>query len=154
MSVKSTSSGQASTVLTQARDADSAEGVHRNSQSLLSVPEKKSVLAWNNTPSAIDMQKHILNHGAAEDNAGFNVAAVLEGKRTEFAERGEQEAIVEEFISAAAKGDVDRVGDLLHTGKVYVDVADRNGHTALMAACVSVIVGGLVYQCVLLVFAM
>ena len=42
----------------------------------------------------------------------------------------------EQFLEAAKKGDLDLVRDMLHAGKVHVDVADINGNTALIAAAV------------------
>ena len=42
----------------------------------------------------------------------------------------------EQFLEAAKMGDLDLVRDMLHAGKVHVDVADINGNTALIAAAV------------------
>jgi len=42
----------------------------------------------------------------------------------------------EQFLEAAKKGDLDLVRDMLHAGKVHVDVADINGNTALIGAAV------------------
>ena len=43
----------------------------------------------------------------------------------------------EELIQAASCGEVAKVTSVLKIGAVHVDVADKNGHTALFAASVS-----------------
>ena len=56
--------------------------------------------------------------------------------RKGFGEKGPMEMASEQFLEAAKKGDLDLVRDMLHAGKVHVDVADINGNTALIAAAV------------------
>jgi hypothetical protein len=44
--------------------------------------------------------------------------------------------VSEELIQAAALGDEDRVDAILKAGAVHVDVVDKLGHSALLAAAV------------------
>ena len=45
----------------------------------------------------------------------------------------------EELIQAAAAGNVSKVDAILKTGAVHVDVVDGVGHSALLAAAVSLL---------------
>ena len=95
------------------------------------------IKAWNNTPSCVAMQKHVLRHRHAQTNLDWKVKQVLDGNRGKNDDKGPIELASETLIKAAAAGDVKTVADLLHAGEVFVDVADSNGHTALLSAAVS-----------------
>ena len=101
------------------------------------VANSAGILAWNNTPSSIEIQKHVIKHSMNQARAGFNVEAVLTGSRQGFADKGPLEHAAQALIEAAANGRVKEVADLLHHGRACVDVADKSGHTSLLAAAVS-----------------
>ena len=115
----------------------SSHGNATRSQTLGAVTENSGILAWNNTPSFIEMQKHVIRHSMSQGHAGFSVDDLISGTREGFGEKGPLEKAAERFLEAAAMGNCKEVAELLHNGKVYVDVADRSGHTALLAAAVS-----------------
>ena len=56
--------------------------------------------------------------------------------RKGFGDKGPREIASEDFLDAAKNGDIDVVKEMLHAGKVHVDVADANGNTALLGAAV------------------
>lgn len=68
----------------------------------------------------------------------FLYADILEGVRVEKGSKGPVERASEEFLRASAAGDCIKVRSLIESGKVHVDVADKTGYTALLAASVSV----------------
>ena len=92
--------------------------------------------AWNRTPSMMDMQRHIYKHKQNKQTVKFDVQKLLTGDRSKFKEKGPLETASEDLIVAATNGDSKKVEDLLTVGKVHPDVADVNGHTALIAATV------------------
>ena len=94
------------------------------------------VAAWNNTPSFISMQRHVLKHDGFATGASVNVEAILKGDRTQFGGQGPIEKASESFLLAAASGNAALVASMLHNGEVFVDVCDKTGHTALIAAAV------------------
>ena len=93
---------------------------------------------WNQTPSLIEMQKHILKHQPKQTSLSYNVEPLLKGKRDSFSPQGPLEELSKELIESAADGDVRRVVDILDNSSVHVDVADKNGYTPLIAASVSI----------------
>jgi hypothetical protein len=95
------------------------------------------------------MQKHVIKHSMNQGRAGFSVDSVISGSRDGFANKGPLEEAAETFIEAAGSGNVRVVADLLHHGKVYVDVADKSGYTSLLAAAVSLCPGSSVWGKVL-----
>lgn len=98
----------------------------------------EKVVAINRTPGMIEIQKHVHRHRNREKSMSFDVQEVMKGSRGgNFKQRGPLETASEELIMAAAQGDVKKVEDLLTSGKVHPDVADKNGHTALIGASVS-----------------
>lgn len=101
--------------------------------------KNEKVLAWNRTPSIINLQKHVLKHNFSQTTVSFNVERVLKGDRSKFKAKGPLELASEELLTAAANGDLSKVEDLLTGGKVHPDVADSTGHTALIGAAVSYI---------------
>ncbi|XP_065925603.1 ankyrin repeat and MYND domain-containing protein 1 isoform X10 [Magallana gigas] len=98
----------------------------------------EKVVAINRTPGMIEIQKHVHRHRNREKSMSFDVQEVMKGSRGgNFKQRGPLETASEELIMAAAQGDVKKVEDLLTSGKVHPDVADKNGHTALIGASVN-----------------
>ena len=59
--------------------------------------------------------------------------------RSGFKERGPLELASEELIKMAAAGNFLRVEELLNSGIVHPDVADKDGHTALIGATVTIL---------------
>ena len=69
----------------------------------------------------------------------FPLADILDGIRNPSrGPKGPCELASEEFLHISGKGDGVRVLELLEQGLVHVDVADKTGFTALLAASVSV----------------
>lgn len=98
----------------------------------------EKVPAINRTPGMIDIQRHVYCHRNRQKSVSFDVQEIMKGNRGgNFLERGPLETASEDLIMAAAEGKVKNVEDLLTSGKVHPDVADRNGHTALIGASVS-----------------
>ncbi|KAJ8030902.1 Ankyrin repeat and MYND domain-containing protein 1 [Holothuria leucospilota] len=91
----------------------------------------------NNTPCFIAMQKHILKHRNRENTMPFTVSDLVKGDRGCHGNQGPIEQASEALIVAAGKGDFDAVNSLIMAGAVDVNVADKNGHTALLGAAVS-----------------
>nr|KAG5697583.1 hypothetical protein BaRGS_019804 [Batillaria attramentaria] len=99
--------------------------------------EPSEILVWNKTPTLVDIQMHTHKHRRAAADAGFDVDKVLKFDRTGFKPAGPLEQASEELLRMAAAGNCKGVEELLNTGKVHPDVADKNGHTALIAATVN-----------------
>ena len=99
--------------------------------------EPKGVKAWNLTPSSVLMQTHCLRHAFGAKKVGFDVEKVMKGERSGFGGKGPIELASEEFLKAAAEGDLEKVKNMLNNNIVAVDVTDRHGHSALIAAGVS-----------------
>ncbi|XP_069103770.1 ankyrin repeat and MYND domain-containing protein 1-like [Argopecten irradians] len=97
----------------------------------------EKVPAWNKTPSVIKMQRHIHWHKSALKKLSYDVQKILKGDRSKFGSKGPLETASEELIQAATCGDIKRVEDLFTAGLVHPDVADKNGHTALIGATVN-----------------
>ena len=105
-----------------------------------SIPEEEGsdlVKAMNNTPSSINMQTHMLRHDSRRDTMSFSVQKILDGDRSQFAAKGKIEQDSELFLAAAQKGNLPKVNELLNSDRVYVDVSDMKGHTALLGAAVN-----------------
>lgn len=99
--------------------------------------EMDKIVVWNRTPSIINMQKHYFKHKYGTTSVSYKIDNILAGSRYGFREKGLLEIASEELIEAATEGNVNKVEDLLSSGKVSPDVADCNGHTALIGATVS-----------------
>lgn len=67
----------------------------------------------------------------------WDVAAVLSLNREHFGPKGSLEVSSELLIQHASQGELQAVSQSLQTGLVHPDVADSQGHTALMAATVT-----------------
>lgn len=132
-SAKSTKSNSS-----QAGRVSSAGAQKGREQSVSKTDESEEpVIAWNNTPSFVAMQKHILKHKCSQASVSFEVKDIVSGNRSKFKEKGPIEEASEVFLAAAMKGELKTVEEMLNSGKAYVDVADRNGHTPLLGASVS-----------------
>ncbi|XP_071342600.1 ankyrin repeat and MYND domain-containing protein 1 [Trachinotus anak] len=83
------------------------------------------------------MQAHIHKHRLQAENVGWDVAAVLSLNREGFGPRGPLEVSSEQMIEHASRGELQAVSQILQTGSVHPDVADSQGHTALIAATVN-----------------
>ena len=95
------------------------------------------VKAWNNTPSSLSLQSHVLRHESRQDTVSYSIKSILNGDRSKFPNKGPVEKASEEFLLAAQNGNNSRVSELLNGGRVYVDVSDILGHTALLGAAVN-----------------
>ena len=69
-------------------------------------------------------------------NINFYFAFTYRHCRKGFGDKGPLEIGSEDFLDAAKNGDIAVVKEMLHAGKVHVDVADVNGNTALLGAAV------------------
>ena len=98
--------------------------------------DNEKILAWNKTPSMIAMQKHVHKHRGNRKSVSFDVNKIFKGDRSKFKEKGPLELASEELLVAATQGNLKCVEDLLTSGKVSADVADKNGHTPLIGATV------------------
>lgn len=68
---------------------------------------------------------------------GWDVEAVLSLNRASFGPKGPSEVRSELLIQQASRGELQAVSQVLQTGLVHPDVADSQGHTALIAATVT-----------------
>ena len=103
--------------------------------------------AWNNTPSCVRTQGHVMRHQPSPDaRVSFSVDAVVNGDRDgALADRpsvterrqGVREMLSELLVRSALNGDIVVVFRLVSCRYVHVDVADRTGNTALHCAAVS-----------------
>ena len=94
---------------------------------------------WNRTPSMVAIQKHFHKHKWNKQNMSYNIDKIICGDRGKFLEKGPLETASEELIEASTEGNLNKVEDLLALGKVSPDVADKNGHTPLIGATVSIL---------------
>ncbi|XP_052783756.1 ankyrin repeat and MYND domain-containing protein 1-like isoform X3 [Mya arenaria] len=97
----------------------------------------EKVRLWNRTPSVIALQRHFCKHEYGKKSVTCNVDSIICGDRSKFKSKGPLESASEELIQAATDGNVNKVEDLLTSNKVSPDVADSNGHTALIGASVN-----------------
>ena len=66
----------------------------------------------------------------------FPHSDILEGVRITKAPKGPIERASEDLLRSSAEGDCIKVQTLIESGKVHVDVGDKTGYTALLAASV------------------
>lgn len=71
------------------------------------------------------------------DKADWDVAAIISLSREGFGPKGPLEVSSELLIQHASRGELQAVIQILQTGLVHPDVADSQGHTALIAATVT-----------------
>ncbi|XP_029285833.1 LOW QUALITY PROTEIN: ankyrin repeat and MYND domain-containing protein 1 [Cottoperca gobio] len=88
-------------------------------------------------PLQARMQAHIHKHRLQAGNVCWDVAAVLSLNRESFGPKGHLEVSSELLIQHASQGEVQLVSQILQTGLVHPDVADSQGHTALIAATIN-----------------
>ncbi|XP_026201601.1 ankyrin repeat and MYND domain-containing protein 1 isoform X1 [Anabas testudineus] len=88
-------------------------------------------------PLQARMQTHIHKHRLQAENVGWDVAAVLSLSREGFGSKGPLEVTSELLIQHASRGELQAVSQILQTGLVHPDIADAQGHTALIAATVN-----------------
>ncbi|KAL3047085.1 hypothetical protein OYC64_021333 [Pagothenia borchgrevinki] len=88
-------------------------------------------------PLQARMQAHIHKHRLQAENVGWDVAAVLSLNRDSSGPKGLLEVSSELLIQHSSRGDLQAVSQVLQTGLVHPDVADSQGHTALIAATVN-----------------
>ncbi|XP_033096142.1 ankyrin repeat and MYND domain-containing protein 1-like isoform X2 [Anneissia japonica] len=96
--------------------------------------DRKSFIAVNNTPSLINMLKHVQKHKRQEL---FSVQEIMQGKRENSSCKGPIEIASKTLILSAASGDYAKVNALLQSNEANVNVADKNGHHGLIAAAVN-----------------
>nr|XP_046248133.1 ankyrin repeat and MYND domain-containing protein 1 isoform X2 [Scatophagus argus] len=88
-------------------------------------------------PLQARMQAHIYKHRLQVKNVGWDVGAVLSLNREDFGPKGPLEVNSELLIQCASQGELQAVSQILQTGLIHPDVADSQGHTALIAATVN-----------------
>uniref|UniRef100_A0A1A7XVC4 Ankyrin repeat and MYND domain containing 1 n=1 Tax=Iconisemion striatum TaxID=60296 RepID=A0A1A7XVC4_9TELE len=88
-------------------------------------------------PLQARMQAHIHKHRLMAKDAGWDVAAVLSMNREGFGPKGPVEVQSELFIQHSFRGQRWDVSRIFQTQIVHPDVADSQGHTALIAATVN-----------------
>ncbi len=99
---------------------------------------EEPIHAWNHTLSSIAMQKHVLRHKCRQDTAKFDVDKVIKGDREGFSDKGPVEKASEELLKSAVGDDLETMMCLINSGQVHPDVCDKQGHTALLGAAVSI----------------
>lgn len=95
----------------------------------------------NNTPSLQDFEGSSdmeLSKVLSQIPSSFSYLDILEGVRGNKGSKGPVERVSEELLKSSAAGDCFKVRSLIESGKVHVDVADKTGYTALLAAAVSI----------------
>ncbi|XP_076577750.1 ankyrin repeat and MYND domain-containing protein 1 isoform X2 [Chaetodon auriga] len=83
------------------------------------------------------MEAHMHRHRIQAEHVGWDVAAVRSLNRESFGLKGPLEVSSELLIQHASQGELQAVSQILQTGLVHPDVADSQGHTALIAATVN-----------------
>nr|XP_015826559.2 ankyrin repeat and MYND domain-containing protein 1 isoform X2 [Nothobranchius furzeri] len=88
-------------------------------------------------PLQARMQAHIHKHRLMAKHVGWDVAAVLSMNREGFGPKGPVEVQSELFIQHSSRGQYWDVSRIFQTRIVHPDVANSQGHTALIAATVN-----------------
>ncbi|XP_069560809.1 ankyrin repeat and MYND domain-containing protein 1 [Brachyistius frenatus] len=88
-------------------------------------------------PLQARIQANIHKHRLQAKNVGWNVAGVVSLNRDSFGPKGPVEVYSEQLFQHSAQGELQAVLKVLQTGLVHPDVADSQGHTALIAATVN-----------------
>lgn len=91
----------------------------------------------NSTPSVQDFEGIDYDKLLSQIPNSFSYSDILEGIRGDKGPKGPVEQASEELLRASAEGDCFKVRKLIETGSVHVDVADKTGYTALLAASVN-----------------
>lgn len=71
------------------------------------------------------------------EHVDWDMAAVLSLSREGFGPKGALEVASELLIQGAARGELQAVSQILHSGLVHPDIGDSRGYTALLAATVA-----------------
>lgn len=120
-------------------DSDASLSSTTSPSSLRDLAQPFKVLAWNNTPSCMSMQQHILRHQFADSRAavGFDVAELIrcEGRSDEAATILELRSL--QFLKLSMENDIPQMKSMLENERIHPDVADSRGFTALLGATVS-----------------
>ncbi|XP_022095242.1 ankyrin repeat and MYND domain-containing protein 1-like isoform X2 [Acanthaster planci] len=95
------------------------------------------VIALNNTPFFINIQRHVYKHRACKKEVSFSVMKILHGDRGKHGKVGPIEDNSQQLLQAAAAGDQHTVHSFLMQGASSANVADKQGHTALLGAAVN-----------------
>ncbi|XP_051874541.1 ankyrin repeat and MYND domain-containing protein 1 [Pristis pectinata] len=106
-------------------------------EELVDEDQKETLTIINKTPLLVKMQMHIHRHRFAQTKLSWDVAAVIEGNRKGFGPKGPLECNSEQLIIAAGEGEYDKVHEILKTNLVSADVAELQGHTALIGASIA-----------------
>ena len=96
--------------------------------------------AWESvrsSPTILELDNQDVNRLTARVPDMFPYLDILEGIRGDRGPKGPMECSSEDLLRAAAAGDCIKVKSLLQSECVHVDVADKTGYTALLAAAVS-----------------
>ncbi|XP_072111836.1 ankyrin repeat and MYND domain-containing protein 1 isoform X2 [Mobula birostris] len=104
---------------------------------LVDEEQKETLTVINKTPLLVKMQMHIHRHRRAQTKLPWDVAAVINGDREGFGPKGPLECSSEQLIIAAGEGDHDAVHEILKNNLVSADVAEHQGHTALIGASIA-----------------
>ncbi|XP_062901058.1 ankyrin repeat and MYND domain-containing protein 1 [Mobula hypostoma] len=104
---------------------------------LVDEEQKETLTVINKTPLLVKMQMHIHRHRHAQTKLPWDVAAVINGDREGFGPKGPLECSSEQLIIAAGEGDHDAVHEILKNNLVSADVAEHQGHTALIGASIA-----------------
>ena len=110
-----------------------------NAGSNLSGKVRRANSAWEsvrNSPSLQDIDGDDTKVLAQVPDS-FPYLDIIEGIRGNRSPKGPIECASEELLKSAAAGDCINVQELIQSGLVHVDVADKTGYTALLAAAVS-----------------
>lgn len=91
----------------------------------------------NSRPSLQDFEADDNNKLLSQIPNSFSYSDIMEGIRGDKGPKGPVERDSEEFLRAAGAGDCIKVNSLIESGSVHVDVADKTGYTALLAASVN-----------------
>ncbi|XP_037553748.1 ankyrin repeat and MYND domain-containing protein 1 [Nematolebias whitei] len=92
---------------------------------------------FSTLPLQARMPAVIHKHRRLAENVGWNIAAVLSMNRESFGPKGPLEASSELLIQHSFRGEFQTLAKMLREGFVHPDVADSQGHTALIAATVN-----------------
>ena len=106
----------------------------------LSKVVRRANSAWEsirNSPTIFEQENPDVNTLPLGMPETFPYLDILEGIRGNRGAKGSVEQASQELLWYAAMGDSFKVRSLLQSGCIHVDVADKTGYTALLAAAVS-----------------
>ncbi|XP_038196613.1 ankyrin repeat and MYND domain-containing protein 1 [Arvicola amphibius] len=100
------------------------------------IEDEEPWLITNETPLLVKIQKQTYKFRNKSAHTSWNIAAILEGKRSSFGPSGPKEHISREMILKAEEGDYNWIFGILRDNLACADVADSKGYTVLAAAAV------------------